>query len=194
MTRKVLVPFLTLLGLTLLGAGCAAKPPVSPDNAFHTPPTLSVRLFANGPQLPAPRQLHTEDAVHSGEQVELEIAAPNPAHVYVVVFADTGSAELLYGGAAHRQVAPNETVHISIPRRVLPGGVQVPETRLFVLSTEEPLDSALCPLLRVACPLGEASASATKGRGDTCDLTALAPAASGIHSPATVIPLVLKYR
>lgn len=193
MTRKVLA-----LSFALLGAGCAAALPVSPDNAFHTPPTLSVRLVASGPQLPGPRQLHTDDTVQPGEQVELQIAAPNPAHVYVVVFAETGSASLLYGGAAHRQVAPNEVVRITVPRRVLPGGVQVPETRLFVLSTEAPLEPALCPLLRVACPLGEAGAStgapAQPGRGDTCDLTALAPAAAGIHSPATVIPLVLKYR
>lgn len=188
MTRIQLAPLLAVFSLVF---GCASAP-VSPDNAFRTPPTLSVQLIATGPQLPGPRPLHTEDVVHSGEQVELQIAAPSPAHLYVVVFAETGSAELLYGGAAHRQVAPGETVRIAVPRRVLPGGVQVPEARLFVISTEAPLEAALCPLLRVACPLGEAPAG--QGRGDTCDLTALAPATAGIHSPATVIPLVLKYR
>jgi hypothetical protein len=157
-------------------------------------PGVTVRLYASGPQTPNPRELGRGDLVRGNEQVEMDVSAQlRPAHVYVALYEPAGSSTLLFGGATHRQVLPGEPVRITVPRRVMPGGGPATEVRLFVMASEKPLEQAMCPLLRVRCPLDQPAPPVDESSKKQCDVIPDPPSSPGVHSPATLQPVVIKY-
>jgi hypothetical protein len=182
-----------LLGLLLPLLHCAA--PLRAADVVLSPP-LTVRLIASGPQTPTPRELNPGDLVQASEQVELEVMAiERPAHIYVALYEPAAASTLLYGGATHRRASPGELVRLSVPRRVMPGGGPATEVRLFVVASATPLSQVMCPLLRVRCPLDGAVAPAaeTEPGKKQCDAIPDSPATPGLHSPATILPVVIKF-
>lgn len=213
---------LVSLLLMVLFARCAGPQRAAESNLRSpSPPPLSVRLFASSTPQQLPRELHSGDAVRSGEQVELHVVAQRPAHIYVVLYAPAGESGLLYGGVTSIATAAEKLLRVAVPRVAQPGQAPLPELRLFVLASETPLDPALCPLLRLRCPLerppggsrddgkkqeksksengkstGSKSAQSEEGkivRGEDCAAVTLGEASAGLHAPVTLFPVVLKF-
>lgn len=204
----------------LAAMGYAKASPSVPADTRAAPVALRVALlredFADHSMFP----FRPGEVLRANDQLYIEVFAPEPAYVSVVLYSAHGESEDLTGEVS-LQLPAGTTRRFFVPRRA-PTGVSETELRVYVTASSVPLPGAARGLLRLARSAtddggcgdrtessGAASSSsrlsigsAKQGSSDTGRLeqkekkgaaeAKLCSSSARLFAPLTVIPIVIR--
>ena len=122
-------------------------------------PNLRVTVLRADGRSGAPRPMAADEVLAPRESPFLDIQVDRSSYIMAVLYAKSGTSEVLHPAPASHWLEGKTSLRLSIPRRA-PTGVPEPELAVYVYAGAQPMSPLLAAVLHLPCSLLD------EGRGD----------------------------